>query len=174
MIANNNITDMRTISGRVVLLPQTRATLTNTLTQIFQNTNPNDLKDPLQYNMPPAEQTNLLANIGSIEFVSTPLSGLTSDLLTLHDGGMHVKPTVRLPNSTPLAIDTAAAAWSGSGVGSNVMDVMQMMDTETTYVPYGSSVDVDPNAATPFKPVTHGREPPHQSRRISMHANLYL
>ena len=161
---------MRTTSGRVVLLPQTQATLTNTLTQIFQNTNPNDLKDPLKYNMPPDEQTSLLANIGSIEFVSTPLSGLTSDLLTLHDGGMHVKPTVRLPNSTPLAIDTAAAAWVGSGVGGNVTNVikgvMQMMDTETTFVPYGSSVDVDSKAASPFKPVTHGRELLRQERGL--------
>jgi hypothetical protein len=153
-ISKDNITDMRSTSGRVLLLPQTQSTLKNTLTQIFQNTNQTILSAP-PYSLPQSEQAVLLDGIKNLEFVSAPLSGLTGDLLTLHQGGMHVKPLVRLPNSTPIAIDSAAAASAPIGINS---DTMSLMQSETTSLPYGGSVSFDPNGPPPIKPVTHGRK----------------
>ena len=150
---------MRSTSGRVLLLPQAQSSIGTTLAQIFANTNEKDLDHLFSppapgFSSPKEEQKNLLAKIGSLDFVSAPLSGLTSDLLTLHDGGMHVKPTVRLPNSTPVPIESAAAASKPINITS---DIMQLMESDTTSVPYGNSVGFDSNGPPPMKLVTHGQ-----------------
>ena len=153
-ISKDNIKDMRTTSGRVLLLPQAQSSLRNTLDTIFRNTNPLIIKaEP--YNMPPSEQKILIDNLSSIEFVSAPLTGLTEDLLTLHRGGMHVKPMVRFPNAKPVAIDAAVRAAAPIGIS---RDIMNLMGSETTTLPYGDSVAFDSAGPCPMKPVTHGRK----------------
>lgn len=104
--------------------------------------------------MPLSEQTNLLNNLARLEFVSSPMTGLTSDLLTLHEGGAHVKPTVRLANSTPVFIQAAVDVATSIGV---TPDIIKLMDTETTLTPYATSVAVNAGAS-PLKLVTHGRK----------------
>ncbi|KAL9610371.1 MAG: hypothetical protein Q9167_004911 [Letrouitia subvulpina] len=143
--------DDRTISGRVILEPQAAATLSNTLQQIFQNTNQGDLENI--YGMPASEQANLLNNLSYIEFASSGMTSLTSDLLTLQQGGQHVKPTVRLTNSAPIAVQAATTAATAIGFSPTLM---QAMDTQTTMTPYGSSVALDSDAP-PLKLVTHGQ-----------------
>jgi hypothetical protein len=146
------LADQRTVSGRVLLLPQAGSTLSTNLQQIFANTNANDLENI--YKMPLTEQTNLLGGLSRLEFVSSPLTGMTSDLLTLHEGGAHVKPTVRLANSTPVFIQAAVDVAKPINVTSNIIT---LMDAETTLTPYGGSVAVN-SGASPLKLVTHGRE----------------
>ena len=143
--------DDRTISGRVILQPQAASTLNNTLTQIFQNTNENDLENI--YGMPKSEQANLMSNLSKVEFASSGMHNLTSDLLTLQQGGQHVKPTIRLTNSSPIAVQAATTAASAIGFTTTLM---QAMDTQTTMTPYGDSVAMDTDSS-PIKLVTHGR-----------------
>ena len=82
------------------------------------------------------------------------MTSLTSDLLTLHQGGQHVKPTVRLTNSAPVVVQAAIDA--GSAINFTT-SLMQAIDTQTTLTPYGSSVAVNADAP-PMKLVTHGRK----------------
>ena len=135
-----------------MLEPQAAATLSNTLKQIFQNTNQQDLENI--YSMPVSEQANLLNNLSQIEFASSGMTNLTTDLLTLQQGGQHVKPTIRLTNSSPIVVQAATNAASTIGFTTSLM---QAMDTQTTMTPYGSSVALDVDAS-PLKLVTHGRE----------------
>ncbi|KAL8832472.1 MAG: hypothetical protein Q9191_000242 [Dirinaria sp. TL-2023a] len=150
-VSKSSTVDDRTISGRVILEPQAAATLSNTLTQILQNTNEGDLEN--LYGMPKSEQASLLANISQIEFASSGMYNLTSDLLTLQQGGQHVKPTIRLTNSSPIAVQAATTAASAIGFTTTLM---QAMDTQTTMTPYGDSVAMDTDAP-PMKLVTHGQ-----------------
>ncbi|KAF2465822.1 uncharacterized protein BDR25DRAFT_154377, partial [Lindgomyces ingoldianus] len=156
----NQTTDVRHVSGRSYLTPQTASTLKTTLTQIFANTNPNELEDPKKYNLPAEAQEKLLKLISGLEVVSTPLTGLTSHLLTLCEG-THLKPLVRRPNETPLPIVTAQKAITPALKNSdNTMAVdpaalLVAMDSETTLTPYG---DIAVNTPSPpMKPVTHGQ-----------------
>ena len=158
-IGKAGVTDQRTVSGRVILLPQAASTLSKTIQQIFQNTNASDLENT--YGMPASEQANLLNNLGSVEFASSGMTSLTTDLLTLHQGGQHVKPTVRLTNSAPIVVQAATNAASAINF---TTPLMQAMDTQTTLTPYGSSVAVNANAP-PMKLVTHGREPSYTRSR---------
>ncbi|MCJ1309780.1 hypothetical protein MMC25_003441 [Agyrium rufum] len=149
-ISQAHISDTRAVAGRVLLVPQAGSTLANTLRQVFANTNQADL-NALQ--MPKTEQDNLLNGISQLEFVSSPMTGLTSHILTLHDGGMHVKPTVRFPNASPVVITAASTASAPININDSVI---KSMDTETTLLPYGNSVSVNADAP-PLKLVTHGQ-----------------
>ena len=52
------------------------------------------------YTLPASEWVKkLLNNVGNLEFILEPFSGLTLGLLTLYNGTMHAKATVMLPNS---------------------------------------------------------------------------
>ena len=150
-ISKDGITDQRAIAGRVVLLPQAAATLGTTIQQIFQNTNQNDLENV--YGMPASEQANLLNNLNSLEFASSSMANLTANLLTLQQGGQHVKPSVRLTNSAPVVVQAATQAASAINF---TPTLMQAIDTQTSLTPYGSSAQVDTDTP-PMKLVTHGR-----------------
>ena len=153
-ISAAKISDTRTLSGRVVLLPQAKSSLSTLIQQIIDNTNPNDLAS--QYKLSPAEQSNLLKNVSKLDFVSSPLTGLTSGLLTTLTGGMHVTPTVRLPNASPLVIQSAADASSPFGIEAHDLG---LIGTESSPVPFGSSVSLH-GTYGPMKLATHGRKCP--------------
>ena len=121
-ISKDYVMDERSVSGRVILVPQAAATLSKVVQQIFQNTNKDDLENV--YGMPPSEQSNLLNNLKKLDFASSGMTGLTSDLLTLQQGGQHVKPAVRLTNSTPIAVQAATQAASGIGFTTTLMQAM--------------------------------------------------
>ena len=144
----------------MLLLPQAASTLSSTLSQVFANTNQKDLETI--YGLPQAEQGNLLDNLNRLEFVSSTMNGLTSHLTTKHEGGTHVKPTVRLPNSTPLVVQAAAKAVSAINF---TPQMMSLMDTGTSLTPYGYSVVLDTNTP-PIKLATHGRGYNHAEHNL--------
>ena len=155
-LSDKNIQDVRHVSGRSVLVPQAASALGTTLKNIFATTNP-DLLASDDYNMGPDEQKKLLKIVDRLEMLSTPLTGLTSHLLTLYDGA-HAKPLLRLPNRTPLPIASAEQAidrvTKPAGLSSH--DLIIKMDAETSLTPYGSSVASEANFC-PIKSVTHGQ-----------------
>jgi hypothetical protein len=148
----------RNISGRQYLLPQASSTLTTILGNIFQNTNSDDLKN--KYHLPDDEQTRLLNIVADLDIISGPMTGLTSNLLTLYEGS-HVKPLVRLPNQPVVPIDAAVTALPYSAAEKAFATALvTKMNTETTLTPYGSSDILDGTNTTngsPMKPVTHGQ-----------------
>lgn len=158
----NHVKDIRRVAGRNYLTPQAASTLKTTLENVFNNTNARDLADPDKYDMPEATRAQLLNTIAGLETVSTPMTGLTSHILTLCEG-THLKPLVRLPNQTALPIATARdailpALKDPRNNNQPIIDpdfLLRQMDTETTLTPYGDiAVNVD---QPPMKPVTHGQ-----------------
>lgn len=114
--------------------------------------------------MGPDKQAALLNAVSGLETVSMPMTGLTSNLLTLCEGS-HLKPLVRLPNQTAIPIKAAEDAIapvlldpSDPSHRTSIIqpaDLLARMDTETTLTPYGATA-VNTNAP-PMKPVTHGQ-----------------
>ena len=80
-------TDIRILSGRVLILPQPSFALGAKIKQLFQNTTPSILDEHL----PQDQRDNLLANIGELSYLSSPLSGFASGLVTQAEGS-HLKP----------------------------------------------------------------------------------
>jgi hypothetical protein len=149
-LAANPQNDRRIVSGRVLVLPQAADTLGNTLSQLFNSTNPQDLIE--LYGMTADEQSFALSKTSTVDFVSSPLDGLTSHLLTLQQGS-HLKPTINLPNlkSQPIV---AATAGSISDVGFAPADLLNM-ETNSAATPYGATA-LD-STLTPLKLMTHGQ-----------------
>jgi hypothetical protein len=147
-ISEANVSDKRTVSGRVVLTPQAASTLKVSIDQIFRTTNPKDLVDV--YGIGDTEKKDLTTKISALDFVSSTMTGLTSGLLTLHEGS-HMKPRVRLPNQAPITIDAALLA-----APPFTRDMMDSMDIETALTPYGDSVAFE-TTDPPMKLATHGQ-----------------
>jgi hypothetical protein len=147
-----DLTDIRTLRGRSYLTPQAVSTLKTTLTQIFKNTNPAVLKN--DYQMSESDQDYLLSIVDDLDIVSFPMTGLTSQLLTLVEGS-HVKPLVQFANMTSVPILEAINAFKPITAGMDAGAIIQMMDVQTTLTPAGN---LNPGLSThPMKPVTHGQ-----------------
>lgn len=97
-----NITDTRTLSGRVLILPQPSSTLYNAISRLFQ-TRPNDVAAAIP---DWKERDGLLAAVKKLALLSSPLAGLTSHLTTLVQG-THIKPAQRPPGSAVATMDAA-------------------------------------------------------------------
>jgi hypothetical protein len=89
-LSANELSNKRTLSGRVLILPQPNFNLQTIVQQILQNLPPDTLT--------PDQVSDLTNNLYKLAFLSSPLSGLTDHLLTRVQGN-HIKPTVRIPNS---------------------------------------------------------------------------
>ncbi|KAJ9633785.1 hypothetical protein H2199_009232 [Coniosporium tulheliwenetii] len=149
-VGEGRSSDRRRVGGRNLILPQAGYSLKNSIAQLFKNTNPADLDAAT--GMSEDERKTLLKSIDDFQYLSFPLTGLTEHLLTLCRG-THVKPTSRQPGRKPTSV--AAAVREEAGFTSAVLD---RMGAETALTPYGSLVDIDPEAThSPFKPVTHGQ-----------------
>lgn len=147
------VNDVRRVSGRILLLPQPSFSLKSAVTQLFRNMQPADLDQHLIK----TERDFLLKNIGQLEYLSHPLSGITDHLVT-RVNGTHIKPNQRPPGEALTAMDAAVVASKLAGIGS---DEILLQDAETHVTPYGRSiaaVTYDGSASiSPLKPVTHGQ-----------------
>ncbi|KAI9689317.1 MAG: hypothetical protein M1822_009967 [Bathelium mastoideum] len=158
--------DRRTISGRILLLPQPTFSLRAELEQLFKTT-PKSVLDPI---LPEPERTNLLAEITNFPFLSAPLDGFANHLLT-HAQGSHIKPNVRpsLPGNTSQTVVPLDEAWNLFENGERDTDFPMNQDDiadigiESEVTPYGSLVQVQYSDGqgkpfcNPFKPVAHGQ-----------------
>jgi len=144
----SNHTDFRSLSGRVLVLPQPVFSLENTVLSVIDNPSPD-------VTLTPDEISDLQKNIRHIKFISAPLSGLTSHLLTRCEGA-HVKPNVRVQGQKTIPLGAAVAASQIIGIDS---DALNLVDAETAMTPYGSlmAFGTDQYPKNPFKGVTHGQ-----------------
>ncbi|KAH8702290.1 hypothetical protein BGW36DRAFT_372532 [Talaromyces proteolyticus] len=141
------IEDRRTVSGRILLLPQPVFSLQAELMQLFDSVPENQM--PLT----PEEQEQLLKDIIGLPFVSAPLDGFTNHLLTLNEGS-HLKPNVRVPGAQPMPLEEAYEDSQTIGINAGEVTLMGM---ETDLTPYASLTRIPPSEYSAFKPVTHGQ-----------------
>ena len=150
----DKISDTRTASGRILLLPQPSFSLQSAVEQLLHNVSADTLKG---YGMTPAALKKLKKDIYLLPYLSHPLSGLTDHLVTRVQG-THIKSTQRPPGEKLTAMPAAIAASSVIGLGS---DEILLQDTETHVTPYGRSVQALSTKTAlqhpAFKPVTHGQ-----------------
>jgi hypothetical protein len=143
------IADIRTLSGRVLMLPQASYSLSSSISQLFNNTTTTILDQYLSKD----QRDFLLKNLYKLPFLSSPMIGLTEHLVT-QVTGTHIKPSQRPPGEelTPMA----AALAAGLQIGTRVQQI-NLMGTQTSLTPYGDLI-VNLDTKYPcFKPVTHGQ-----------------
>ncbi|RPB06358.1 hypothetical protein P167DRAFT_610131 [Morchella conica CCBAS932] len=141
--------DKRTLSGRVLILPQPNFSLVEKLEQLFKSTPHHILNKVIK----PPEQKKLLDTLWELPFLSAPLSGLTDHLLTLVQG-THIKPLVRRPKAAPTPLAEAVKAATKIGF---TPAMMSQIGKNTDLTPYGSLVQFLGSTHCAFKPVTHGQ-----------------
>ncbi|KAF8846409.1 hypothetical protein BDZ45DRAFT_756256 [Acephala macrosclerotiorum] len=146
----SNQSDFRSLSSRILILPQPVFSLENIVTSILDNL-------PAGISLAPGEEDFIKSHIRDMKFISAPLSGITSHLPTRCDGA-HVKPVVRVQGQQIEPLAVAAVASRDIGIDS---DVLRLVDTESAFTPYGKlmtfGTDEYPKDKNPFKPVTHGQ-----------------
>lgn len=146
VLKDEKIKDVRTLTGRVLILPQAGFSLKSKITDILDNTPPDILKEYIN-----AEDRILLeTELDRLKFLSAPFSGLNDHLVTRSQGA-HLKPNIRRAGEklTPLG--------DAKDISAGFQDEQfRLIDTETDLTPYGSLVRPDPKYSL-FKPATHGQ-----------------
>jgi len=143
--------DTRTLSGRILLLPQPSFSLKGQLEQLFSIT-PASILDPI---LGPDERQKLLQNVTSLPFASAPFDGFTDHLVTLAQGS-HLKPNIRVPATVGTTIQPLQAAYltsSDVGLGYNQI---KAIGVQSDLSPYGTLVPLGSDRPA-FKPATHGQ-----------------
>ncbi|KPI35825.1 uncharacterized protein AB675_11080 [Cyphellophora attinorum] len=146
-IAKESAVDKRTISGRIIMLPQPGFSLATKVKQLFSNTVPEVLDKYLSKD----KRDELLTGLGNLASISAPLAGFSDHLVTQVQGG-HIKPSKRLLGEK--AVPMQAAVKSEVSIG---LDEIGLMGIQTDLTPYGSLVEYLPPDYSAFKPVTHGQ-----------------
>lgn len=143
----NPMNDKRTLSGRVLILPQPNFSLDSKIKQLFSNT-PTAILDVI---LPPEKREQLVTQLYKLAFLSSPLAGLHDHLLTMVQG-THIKPNVRHAGEKLLPIQAAVDVQAGFGA-----DQFTLIGTETDLTPYGTLVQFYEFPFSAFKPATHGQ-----------------
>lgn len=142
--------DTRILSGRVLILPQPSFSLEAKIRQLFSNTPP----DILEEHLPEPERTNLLSKIKTLSYLSSPLSGFGTGLIT-HAQGSHIKPENKtIGPEGELSSVIAAATADQAGLLKERIGQIQGNSALTPYAALTSFLDHD---FCPFKPATHGQ-----------------
>lgn len=149
VLSKLGINDKRTVSGRVLILPQPNFSLKSKIDQLFSNTPP----DILEKYLPKEKRDELQNQLYKLSFLSSPLAGLTDHLLTLVQGS-HIKPNKRPPGEKPQPIDAAVAVGKDVGFGK---PQLELIDKESDLTPYGTLVQFLDDKFCAFKPATHGQ-----------------
>jgi hypothetical protein len=140
-------TDRRSLSGRVLILPQPNFSLQSKITQLLDGT-PETERDNI---LPEDKRKQLLENLHKLAFLSSPLAGLHDHLLTMVQG-THIKPNVRHSGEKLVAIGAAINVPAGFD-----KPQFNVIGTETDLTPYGTLVQFYDFPHSAFKPVTHGQ-----------------
>lgn len=141
--------DIRTISGRSLILPQAASSLQTQINALIDQTPRKELEDALDGVI---SIDDLRRDLGKLAFLSSPLSGFHHHLSTMSPG-IHITPSIRQPGGKLQTIDEAANPDAGFDD-----EVVAYMGTETSMTPYASLVTVsDKVKESPFKPATHGQ-----------------
>jgi len=143
--------DTRTLSGRILLLPQPSFSLKGQLEQLFSSTPASILNPILSEN----ERQKLLQNVANLPFASAPFDGFTNHLITLAQGS-HLKPNIRVPATGGTTLQPLKAAYSTSNKVGLGFSEIQAIGVQSDLTPYATLVQLGSDKPA-FKPVTHGQ-----------------
>ncbi|KAJ4294659.1 hypothetical protein N0V88_004888 [Collariella sp. IMI 366227] len=146
-------TDVRVLSGRILLLPQPNFSLQASITDLFSNTDP---KIIAKYLPCPADQTLVQTEAYTLPFLSAPMDGFTAELLTLVKG-THIKPNTRFPQTGYDA--QGLQPLPDAEIGPFGSDELGIIGSKSEDTPFGTLVLFGASEPTeiPFKPCTHGQ-----------------
>jgi len=160
--------DVLRIAGRDHLHPQSVGTFKVLVEEVFDNTNPESLAEHLGISLKNPDdavelfekikeaRSTMVQTLSQMQFVSSPLTAVSNSLLTVQEGA-HLKPLVRLPHSTPVALAGASERLATILPGNrDPTNVMQLVNDQGDITPYASSVSVSRDHY-PMKPVQHGQ-----------------
>ncbi|EFY85732.1 hypothetical protein MAC_08202 [Metarhizium acridum CQMa 102] len=147
--------DTRILSGRVLILPQPSFSLKNKVTQLISDTPPQILDQYLEEcGLEESDLQELVDNIGSLSYLSCPLSGITQGLLTLSMGA-HIKPeNKQLTDQGETVVAVKAAEFDAAGL---TKERIELIMGNSSVTPFAAMVSFSNAAFCPFKPVTHGQ-----------------
>ena len=143
----NLMDDRRTLSGRVLILPQPNFSLKAKIEQLFDSTPAPILEEVLPFE----KRVKLRNELYKLTFLSSPLAGLRDHLLTMAQG-THIKPNVRRTGEKLVPIKAAMDEQAGFG-----KEQFEFVGTETDLTPYGTLVQFYKTKFSAFKPATHGQ-----------------
>ncbi|KOS19871.1 hypothetical protein ESCO_005589 [Escovopsis weberi] len=142
--------DLRILSGRVLILPQPSFSLSAKVTQLFDNTPEKILNQYISAD----DRKFLRDNINKLSYLSSPLSGFTEGILTQAQGS-HIKPenvTVGPQGETSQAIEAAVVDAAGL-----TKERIEMIQGRSALTPYATLANFKEDKYSPFKPATHGQ-----------------
>ena len=144
--------DQRSISGRMLVLPQPSFSLGAVVAQVLDSTPSTQLPPSLQSK---SDRDALKKASRSLKFISGEMTGLTDALLTMAKG-QHVKPSVRVQGSKTVAMKASVDVVSKIPMSTEDFEIIS---GETGRTPYGTLVNFDAPGASPapFKAVQHGQ-----------------
>ena len=156
------LSDTRSLSGRILLLPQPNFSLQAAVADLFGNTDPDLIK---KYLPTQAQRDAVRNDTYQLPFLSAPLDGFTAELLTLVKG-THIKPNARYPQ-TGYAL-SGLQPLPDAQIGPFGPSELAIIGASSEMTPFGTTVRFSAAAnpaadggddATPisFKPVTHGQ-----------------
>ncbi|KAL5083900.1 hypothetical protein Trisim1_000809 [Trichoderma cf. simile WF8] len=142
------------IAGRNYLQPQAAATFKTLIGPVFDNTSADVLLK--EFGVTKGDKQHMIDLVNGMEFVSAPLTALTSSLLTMR-GGSHLTPLISRPQSTPVALPDATTLFEPiCPEGVAALDVLQLIGGAGGATPYASSVPMTPDHY-PLRPLQHGQ-----------------
>ncbi|KAF3908355.1 hypothetical protein AA313_de0208908 [Arthrobotrys entomopaga] len=140
--------DYRRLSGRVLILPQPSFSLEAKIRQFFDDTpalpDGNDLL--------PGDEQFIKNKLRQLGFISGPLAGFSSHLVTLEQGN-HVKPILKKPDTGDLTVVPEAIRPKAGLYETSIAKI----GIESDVTPYGTSKKKPSNGVSIFKPVAHGQ-----------------
>ncbi|KAK4153609.1 hypothetical protein C8A00DRAFT_33629 [Chaetomidium leptoderma] len=155
-LSKEAITDTRTLSGRILLLPQPNFSLQAAIADLFSNTDPKLID---KYLPNTADQQLVQTKAYTLPFLSSPMDGFTAELLTLAKG-THIKPNAMFPQTgfdlrglQPLP-DAEIGPFGPKELA--IIGANSELTPFGTLVKFGNLLESDPSAI-PFKPCTHGQ-----------------
>ncbi|KAF7563165.1 hypothetical protein G7046_g950 [Stylonectria norvegica] len=151
--------ERRTVSGRILILPQATFSLQAEIEQLFSST-PETVLDPI---LSKEKRDNLIAGIPAFPFLSASMDGFVNHLLTLCQGA-HLKPNVRVskPEGGSKIVPLVQAYELKNRTGTSMWkkDDIEAIGIESDLTPYGTLVQLPPrkeDEKLAFKPAARGQ-----------------
>jgi hypothetical protein len=152
--------DVRTLSARVLILPQQALSLSSMISQLLED-NPKVASTVEIGELVDKTGKVNIENIERIKYLTLSLTGVTNHLVT-RNAGSHVKPLARAQGQNLRSVKAAVVATRINQQDPTsppvfTPDQIRAIGSETAMTPYGNLLNFDPAKPAPFKAVTHGQ-----------------
>jgi hypothetical protein len=152
--------DVRTLSARVLILPQQALSLSSMISQLLEDNPKVATSVDIEELVDKTGKVNT-ENIERLKYLTLSLTGVTNHLIT-RNAGSHVKPLARVQGRQVRSVNAAVLATKIDQRDPTKQPIftteqIRAIGVETGLTPYGNLLNFDPNKPPPFKAVTHGQ-----------------